>query len=84
MFAYALKEVDEKEYTQGLSIINSNREIVGSLSTTIILAFVSVLSVKASVSLVGINLAFFLQMILFFIAVLISIFLLKSEKGHIM
>jgi EmrB/QacA subfamily drug resistance transporter len=84
MFAYALKGVDEKEYTQGLSIINSNREIVGSLSTTIILAFVSVLSVKGSVSLQGINLAFFLQMILFFIAVLISIFLLKSEKGHIM
>ncbi|WP_413828311.1 MFS transporter [Methanobrevibacter sp. UBA46] len=82
MLSYSLKEVDKSDYDQGMSIINSNRQIVAALGTTILLTFVSAISTHGDVSIEGINLAFFLQLILFVMALLISIFLLKPEKDQ--
>ncbi|WP_409198996.1 MFS transporter [Methanobrevibacter acididurans] len=80
LFAYALSEVKREDYTHGTSIINSNRQIIGALGTTIILAFVSLSSKSGYVSVKGINLAFTIQVILVLIALFISVFLLKGNN----
>ena len=80
MLAFSLKGIGSEEYTQGLSIINSNRQIVAALGTTALLAGVSAISSHGSVSIQGINLAFFVQLIIFIVSLIISIFFIKPKK----
>jgi DHA2 family lincomycin resistance protein-like MFS transporter len=81
ILAYSLKGIDSEEYTQGLSIINSNRQIVAALGTTALLACASFISPSGTVSIKGINLAFFIQLIIFIIALIISIFFIKPKEN---
>lgn len=82
MLAFSLKGIGSEEYTQGLSIINSNRQIVAALGTTALLAGVSAISPNGTVSIQGINLAFFAQLIIFIVALLISILFIKPKTSE--
>ena len=79
LFAFAVSDLPRKDYTHGNAIINANRQILGALGTTILVAFVTMSSTVGSVSVKGINEGFTIQVILITIALLISIFLIKNN-----
>ena len=79
LFAFAVSDLPRKDYTHGNAIINANRQILGALGTTILVAFVTMSSTVGSVSVKGINDGFTIQVILITIALLISIFLIKNN-----
>ena len=79
---FLLRGLVVEEYTQGLSIINSNRQIVAALGTTALLVGVSAISPNGTVSIQGINLAFFAQLIIFIVALLISILFIKPKTSE--
>ena len=80
LFAFALSDLPRKDYAHGDAIINANRQILGALGTTILLAFVTMSSTVGGVSVKGINEGFTIQVIFIIIALLISVFLIKERK----
>ncbi len=75
LVAYAVSNLPQKEYTHGMGIINSNRQIFGALITTILIAFVTISSKNATVSTTGTNHAFTVQVILIIFSILLVGFL---------
>ena len=61
MFAFALSGLSREDYAHGVSIINCNRQVIGALITTVLIAFVTVNSSVGGVSLYGVHVGFFVQ-----------------------
>ena len=76
LIAYAVSDLPKEEYTHGIGIINSNRQIFGALFTTILISFITLSSTTSAVNIIGINQAFLIQTILILISILLT-FLIK-------
>lgn len=80
LIAYGASKIARKDISHGTAIVNSARQMIGSLGSSILIIIVTTVSLNGSVDVHGINVSFGVQSILILIGFIISIIFIKPES----
>ncbi|WP_459481218.1 MFS transporter [Clostridium saccharoperbutylacetonicum] len=80
LLAYGVSKFAKKDMSHGNAIVNSARQMIGSLGSSILVIIITTVSLNGSVDVYGINVSFGVQSILILIGFIISIIFIRPGK----